>query len=298
MTPHAAVHQEQSRAATKPHANRATNPTVDVLGVRVDVMDMDQVLARLAQMLRHGEKGYLTAITAHSAMLAQRDAEFAAACAEAAISIPDGTPIAWVGRLQGHRGMQYVTGPDLMREVFLRREFEPYTHFLYGGNLGVAEDLAAHFRKLAPWARIVGTFTPPHRPLTVAEECSLISEIERCRPDMIWVGLGTPKQDKFMRRYLPRLDTRLMFGVGAAFDFHTGRIRSCSPWIKKAGLQWVHRLLQDPRRLWRRYLQDNSAFLWRIALQLTGLGAFAASNPRAGIGDSSTARFVSRSDSE
>jgi N-acetylglucosaminyldiphosphoundecaprenol N-acetyl-beta-D-mannosaminyltransferase len=242
--------------------------TIEVLGVRVDVLSMDSTLARLAAMLERGDKGYLSAITVHGVMLARRDEEFAAAFADAAIAIPDGTPIAWAGQLQGHRGMQHVTGPALMREVFLRDEFSGYTHFFYGGNAGVAEELAAHFQAIAPRARIVGTFTPPYRPLTKAEECALIAQIERCKPDMIWVGLGTPKQDKFMRQYLPLLDTKIMFGVGAAFDFHTGRIKDCSPWVKNAGMQWVHRLIQDPRRLWWRYLRDNPAFIFSLSWQL------------------------------
>ncbi len=243
-------------------------PAIDVLGVRVDVMNMNELLARLEEMLRRGEKGYLSAITVHGVMLAQRDPDFAAAFADAAIAIPDGTPIAWAGRLQGHHGMHYVTGPALMREVFLREEFAGYTHFFYGGDPGVAEELAVHFRAVATQARIVGTFTPPYRPLTKAEERALTAQIRWCKPDMIWVGLGTPKQDKFMRRYLPLLETTIMFGVGAAFDFHTGRIRDCSPWIKNAGLQWLHRLMQDPKRLWWRYLRDNPAFIWGMMVQL------------------------------
>lgn len=251
------------------------NPTIDVLGVRVDVLNMNEVLDRIDSMLRCREKGYLSAITVHGVMLAQRDPEFAEAFADAAIAIPDGTPIAWVGRLQGRHGMQYVTGPALMREVFLRKEFAQYTHFFYGGDVGVAEELTEHFRALAPWARIVGTYTPPYRSLTGAEGRSLIARIARCKPDMIWVGLGTPKQDKFMRHYLPLLNTHFMLGVGAAFDFHTGRIQDSPAWVKRAGLQWAHRLMQDPKRLWRRYLHDNPAFLWHIALQLMGLATFA-----------------------
>ena len=273
----ASVHEEQ--LMPDPSTNRASSPAVDVLGVRVDVMNMEKVLARLAQMLCHREKGYLSAITVHGVMVAQRDPEFAAAFADATIAIPDGTPIAWAGRLQGHSGMQYVTGPKLMHEVFRRKEFAPYTHFFYGGDPGVAEDLAARFRAIAPWARIVGTFTPPYRPLDKGEECALFAQIRRLKPDMIWVGLGTPKQDKFMRRYLPLLDTQLMLGVGAAFDFHTGRIQDCPPWVKRAGLHWVHRLMQDPKRLWRRYLCDNPVFLWRMALQLAGVARIVR-NPR------------------
>jgi N-acetylglucosaminyldiphosphoundecaprenol N-acetyl-beta-D-mannosaminyltransferase len=196
------------------------------------------------------------------------------AYADAAIAIPDGMPMVWVGRLQRHRRIERIAGPDLMREVFLHKEFAHFTHFFYGGNEGVAEDLAARFTRLAPWARIVGTYTPPFRALTQAEESELIARINECKPDMIWVGIGTPKQDKFMRRYLREFDTHVMFGVGAAFDFHTGRIRDCSEWVKRAGLQWVHRLIQDPKRLWRRYLRNNPAFLWRITLQLTGLRTY------------------------
>jgi len=267
MTSAAALARDAGRE-TKLSSDLQPCPTIDVLGVRVDVMNMDRLLSRLATMLQRGDKGYLSAITVHGVMLAQRDPEFATAFDDAAIAIPDGTPIAWAGRLQGHRDMRYVTGPALMREVFRRKEFAAYTHFFYGGDTGVAQELAAHFRSVTPHAKIVGTFTPPFRSLTNAEERALIAQIRRCKPDMIWVGLGTPKQDKFMRRYLPLLDTTIMFGVGAAFDFHTGRIRDCAPWIKGAGLQWLHRLMQDPKRLWWRYLRDNPAFIYGMTIQL------------------------------
>jgi N-acetylglucosaminyldiphosphoundecaprenol N-acetyl-beta-D-mannosaminyltransferase len=250
-------------------------PAVNVLGVPVEDLTMDQALAKIAGILRRREKGYVCAIGVHGVMEAERDAELAAAFAGAAIAVPDGMPMAWVGRLQGHRHMQRLAGPDLMREVILRPEFARYTHFFYGGAEGVAEQLAANFRRLAPRSKIVGTYMPPFRDLTCTEESELIATVNRLRPDMIWVGIGTPKQDKFMRRYLPNFDTRLMFGVGAAFDFHTGRIRDCAPWIKRAGLQWLHRLIQDPRRLWWRYLRNNPAFLWRIALQLAGVRTYA-----------------------
>jgi N-acetylglucosaminyldiphosphoundecaprenol N-acetyl-beta-D-mannosaminyltransferase len=251
-----------------------TSPSVNVLGVRVDALSMDGTLAKIARILRTRGKGYLSAINVYGVMEAQRDVELAAAYADAAIAIPDGMPTVWVGRLQRHHGIERIAGPDLMREVFLRREFARCTHFFYGGNEGVAEELAEHFKRLAPWARIVGTYTPPFRSLTQAEERDLIARINELRPDMIWVGIGTPKQDKFMRRYLPEFDTHVMFGVGAAFDFHTGRIRDCSEWIKRAGLQWAHRLIQDPKRLWWRYFRNNPAFLLRIALQLMGLRTY------------------------
>jgi N-acetylglucosaminyldiphosphoundecaprenol N-acetyl-beta-D-mannosaminyltransferase len=250
-------------------------PCANVLGIEVEALDMELALARVAEILLSGCKGYVCSIDVHGVMEALRDATLATVFSNAAINVPDGMPTAWVGRLQGHRRMQRVAGPDLMFEVFRRKEFAGYSHFLYGGEDGVAEHLAACLRRNFPKTRIVGTFTPPFRDLTEHEEKELFARIDHSRPDIIWVGIGTPKQDRFMYRYLPRLKTQLMFGVGAAFNFHTGRIQDSPAWVKRAGLQWVHRLIQEPRRLGPRYLRNNPAFLWHIALQLTGLRTYA-----------------------
>jgi N-acetylglucosaminyldiphosphoundecaprenol N-acetyl-beta-D-mannosaminyltransferase len=188
--------------------------------------------------------------------------------------VPDGAPTVWVGRWQGFRKMQRVAGPDLMLEIMRRKAFANCTHFLYGGKQGVADELRETLTRRFPWVRIVGTHTPPFRDLTLQEDESLVTQIHELKPDMIWVGLGTPKQDRFMMRFLPLLDCTLMFGVGAAFDFHTGRIKDSPQWVKRSGLQWLHRLIQDPRRLFWRYLYDNPAFVWHIALQLAGLRAY------------------------
>jgi N-acetylglucosaminyldiphosphoundecaprenol N-acetyl-beta-D-mannosaminyltransferase len=213
------------------------------------------------------------AIDVHGILEAIHDPCVAEVFARASMVLPDGAPTVWVGRLQGHREIDHVTGPALMLEVFGRKEFAGYSHFLYGGKEGVAQDLANTLSKRYRSARVIGTYTPPFRDLDVAEEVDLIARIDKLRPDIIWVGIGTPRQDLFMRRMLPCLRTRMMIGVGAAFDFHTGRIRGCSPWVKRAGLQWLHRLAQDPKRLWRRNVK-NMAFLWHIATQLSGLKTF------------------------
>jgi N-acetylglucosaminyldiphosphoundecaprenol N-acetyl-beta-D-mannosaminyltransferase len=240
-----------------------------VLGVAVEALNMELALSRVSQFLQSDRKGYLCAVDVSGILAARRDPEVARTFAEAAIVIPDGTPTAWVGRLQKNDLMEAVTGPALMRAVFSRTEFACYRHFFYGGKEGVADELAANMIRQFPWTRIVGTYTPPFRELTAEEESDLARMIKACKPDMIWVGISTPRQDLFMRRMLPRLETRLMLGVGAAFDFHTGRLKDCAPWVKKMGLHWLHRLVQDPKRLWRRNLR-NMAFLWHIALQLTG----------------------------
>jgi N-acetylglucosaminyldiphosphoundecaprenol N-acetyl-beta-D-mannosaminyltransferase len=242
----------------------------NVLGVAVDALNLEGALARVGDALESNRKGYVCAVGVHGILEARRNSSMAQALADAAIVVPDGTPTVWVGRVQGCSSIDHVTGPVLMREIFRRERFSRYRHFFYGGKEGVAVELARSMLREAPHAHIAGIFTPPFRELSPAEEEDLIVKIRACKPNMIWVGISTPKQELFMRRMLPRLDTCLMFGVGAAFDFHTGRIRDCAPWIKTAGFQWLHRLLQDPKRLWRRNLR-NSTFLWHIALQLTGL---------------------------
>jgi len=246
-------------------------PTAQVLGVEVDAIEMEAALAHIASALRESRKGYVCVAGVHGIMEAQRSARVAQIYANAELTIPDGMPLVWVGRIQGHASMERVTGPDLMLEIFRRKEFAGVTHFLYGGVEGVAQELRDKLTAQFPWARIVGACTPPQDDLSPAGQAQLIAHVADLSPDIIWIGIGCPKQELFMARYLPRLDTTLMFGVGAAFDYHTGRIRDCAGWIKRAGLQWLHRLLQDPRRLWRRYLRNNPAFLWRIALQLSGL---------------------------
>lgn len=243
-------------------------PAAHVLGVDVDAIDMDEALGYVATLLQGSRKSYVCVAGVHGVMEAQRNPQLLEVYSGSEMTIPDGMPLAWVGRMQGHVAMQRVTGPDLMLEVFRRKEFAQATHFLYGGREGIAEELRDKLRKQFPWVKIVGTYTPPFRVLSEYEEEQFIATIAALKPDVIWVGISCPRQEIFMARYLPELETKLMFGVGAAFDYHTGRIRDCADWVKRAGLQWLHRLLQDPRRLWWRYLRNNPAFVWHIALQM------------------------------
>jgi N-acetylglucosaminyldiphosphoundecaprenol N-acetyl-beta-D-mannosaminyltransferase len=164
-----------------------------------------------------------------------------------------------------------ITGPDLMLHVCAESVEKGYTHFFYGGDVGVAEQLKANLEQKFPGLQVIGTYTPPFRPLNSEEERELQELVARLKPDMFWVGLSTPKQERFMAEYLSKLDTRLMIGVGAAFDIHTGRIKDSPDWLQALGLQWVHRLCQEPRRLWRRYLYNNPRFIVRITSQLLKL---------------------------
>ena len=167
--------------------------------------------------------------------------------------------------------MDQLTGPNLMLSVCELSAKLGYTNFFYGGNTGVADELKQNLCRRFPGLKVVGTYTPPFRKLNSAEEAELISTVARLKPDIFWVGLSTPKQERFMAEYIHKLDTTLMMGVGAAFDMHTGRIQDSPDWIKRAGLQWAHRLAQEPRRLWKRYLINNPRFIFKIAFQLLGL---------------------------
>lgn len=261
--------QAADLVALNSSGENAARRYANVLGVAIDALDMEQALAIINRRLQEGLRGYMCFVDVHGILEALKSELVAEAYEQATMALPDGTPTVWVGRAQGMGQMNYVTGPGVMREIFRRPEFAGYSHFLYGGEPGVADKLASTLCRQYPGNRIAGVYTPPFRELTHSEEEELIAEIGRLKPDIVWVGISTPRQDLWMQRMLPRLETRLMLGVGAAFDFLTGRIRLCPEWMKRAGLHWLHRLAQDPARLWRRNVR-NTSFLWHIALQLTG----------------------------
>jgi N-acetylglucosaminyldiphosphoundecaprenol N-acetyl-beta-D-mannosaminyltransferase len=243
-------------------------PYANVLGVKVSAVNMRSAVTIADQWLHTGRFGYICVTGVHGVMEAQRDPSLRKIINSSIMNLPDGMPMSWVGRHQGFGNMDRVFGPDFMSEICRLSLTRDYRHFLYGGPPGIAGTLQEMLKTTFPGLQIVGTYTPPFRPLNHQEEEELAAQIRDSRPDIVWVGLSTPKQERFMAQYVSLLRVPLLVGVGAAFDYHTGRIRDCSPWIKRAGLQWLHRLLQDPKRLWRRYLINNPLFIWKIALQL------------------------------
>jgi N-acetylglucosaminyldiphosphoundecaprenol N-acetyl-beta-D-mannosaminyltransferase len=243
----------------------------DVLGVKVSAIDLARAVELADRWIAASGPGYICLTGVHGVMAAQSDGQLRDILNDALINAPDGMPMTWMGRLQGLREMDRVFGPDFMIEMCRLSVERGYRHFLYGGEPGVANQLRKTLQNRFAGLRIVGTYTPPFRSLTCKEERALIAQVRQSRPDILWVGLSTPKQERFMAQYVNRLEVPLLAGVGAAFDYHTGRIRDCSDWIKRSGLQWLHRLMQDPQRLWRRYLRNNPAFLWHVAWQISGL---------------------------
>ncbi len=220
--------------------------------------------------LSHRRKGYVCVTGVHGVMEAQRNPRFRAILNASYLTTPDGMPTVWAGHWQGFADMDRVYGPDLILEVCRLSVPRGYTHFLFGGKSGVTDHLKSVLENKYPGLRIVGTYSPPFRPLDAAETARLAATVAELRPDCFWVGLSTPKQERFMQQFAPLLDTTLMFGVGAAFDINAGLVPDSPRWMKRAGLQWLHRLSTEPRRLWRRYLRNNPEFVLKFAGQLLG----------------------------
>ncbi len=243
----------------------------NVLGVGLSAINPDSALTAIASALEQKRKGYICVTNVHGVMEAQKDESLRQIFNHTFLCTPDGMPMVWVGRLQGHKNMRRVYGPDLMLAVLAMSENRGYRHFFYGGANGTVEVLRQKLQQRFPKLQIVGTYEPPFRPLNPDEEKKLIETIHAIKPDIMWIGISTPKQDRFMAEYLPKLDVTLMFGVGAAFDFHAGNIRQAPRWMQNCGLEWFFRLCREPRRLWKRYFKNNPLFILGILGQFTGL---------------------------
>ena len=247
---------------------------VNVLGVGISALNLDSALLTIAHALEKRYKGYICVTGVHGVSEARNDPDFRRILNRAFLNTPDGMPMVWMGRLQGFTRIGRVYGPDLMLRVCEYTASRRLTHFLYGGQPGVADALKRRLEQRYPGLSIVGAYSPPFRPLNSGEEDDLIQLVKQLQPDVFWVGLSTPKQEKFMADYWQRLDARLFLGVGAAFDFHAGRVRQAPVWMQRTGFEWLFRLFHEPRRLWKRYLKNNPLFIFRAFCQLSHLRRF------------------------
>jgi N-acetylglucosaminyldiphosphoundecaprenol N-acetyl-beta-D-mannosaminyltransferase len=250
---------------------------VNILGVGVSALNMERALNETELLLDRGAQGYVCVTGVHGIMEAQSDEGFRSILNRSFLTTPDGMPTVWLGHMHGFKEMNRVYGPDYMLGLCERSVARGYRHFFYGGKTGVAEELKAALTDRFPGLQIVGTYTPPFRPLNPDEEESLRNQLETSQADIFWCGLSTPKQERFMAAYSGRLPVQLMVGVGAAFDLLSGNLDEAPDWMKRSGLQWFYRLIKEPKRLWRRYLLNNPKFAWLTFLQLTGLRAFGQS---------------------
>jgi N-acetylglucosaminyldiphosphoundecaprenol N-acetyl-beta-D-mannosaminyltransferase len=250
---------------------QAEPPRVNVLGVGISAVNIEMALARIEGWIARREKQYVCFATVHGVVECQRDPSLRGVFNASGLTTPDGMPLVWSSWLHGSRHVRRVYGPDLMLALCERSVSRGYRHYLYGGAPGVADRLSARLRQRFPGLRIVGTFTPPFRPMTGDEDAEIVRVINRARPDIVWVGLGSPKQDHWIAAHVGRLVAPVLIGVGAAFDFHAGRKKQAPRWIRQAGLEWLFRLGQEPRRLWRRYVIGNPHFVALVLLQAAGV---------------------------
>jgi N-acetylglucosaminyldiphosphoundecaprenol N-acetyl-beta-D-mannosaminyltransferase len=254
-------------------ANAVPPPGVDVLGVPLALTDYERTMDWMDATIDAGGKGYVCVAAVHTVMACREDPELRAAVMASDLTVPDGQPLVWAMNALGHAVSSRVYGPDLMARYCERATRTGTRMFLYGGrNQGALVQLALNLRQEHPGLQIVGGYAPPFRALTSHEEDAVVDEINRSGADVVWVGIGVPKQEKWMAAMRDRLDAPVLVGVGAAFDFHAGLVAQAPPWIQALGMEWAYRLSREPRRLWRRYLRYNPRFVTGFGLQwLRGL---------------------------
>jgi N-acetylglucosaminyldiphosphoundecaprenol N-acetyl-beta-D-mannosaminyltransferase len=238
----------------------------DILKVKFDLIAYHVVMDTIKGWKRNGERHYVTITNPHSVMLCHRDPQMRKATEAAGMVMPDGVGIIIAAYLLGYPHNGRVTGPELMLKLCDWGRKENYRHFFYGGAAGIAEKLSHQLAEQYPSLKVAGTYCPPFRKLNEKEDADIVELINAAGPDILWVGLGAPKQEKWMANHLNKINATVMIGVGAAFDFHSGNVGWAPPWVRKCGLEWVYRLAQEPKRMWRKNL-DTPIFLAKVFRQ-------------------------------
>ena len=238
----------------------------EMLKTNINVTNMAETLEYLTRNLEELRGKYVCVSNVHTVVMSYENEEYRNIQNSAAMVLPDGKPLSVVSRLRGYKEAQKVSGPDLMPEMFKLSEEKGYIHYFYGSTEETLEKLKEALLTRYPKLKIAGMYSPPFRPLTEVEDEAIIRRINDASPDFIWVGLGAPKQEQWMYAHRDKL-CGIMLGVGAGFDFHAGTVKRAPIWMQKCGLEWLHRLTQDPKRLFKRYVVTNTKFIWYL---LTG----------------------------
>jgi N-acetylglucosaminyldiphosphoundecaprenol N-acetyl-beta-D-mannosaminyltransferase len=258
-----------------PTANIHTqqNPTFKVLGVQVNAVQIPDVIMQMERWIGERKNCHFIAVTGmHGVTEAQHERRFKQILNSADLVVPDGMPLVWLARWHGYPLKRRVYGPELM-QAFCKETGAKYRHFLYGGMPGVPELLHETLGNEFG-INVVGEYSPPFRPLTDQEDADILARIHAARPDVLWIGLSTPKQERWMYEHRPDLRVPVVIGVGAAFDLNCGRLSQAPLWMRENGFEWFFRLITEPRRLWKRYLIYGSEFLWHVATELLALRRF------------------------
>jgi N-acetylglucosaminyldiphosphoundecaprenol N-acetyl-beta-D-mannosaminyltransferase len=248
-----------------------TFPRVNILGVGISAVNLPQAVEEVHRWIARREAHYVNVCAVHTVMECQRDASLRQIVNASGLATPDGMPLVWLSAMHGHRHVSRVYGPDLMLAVCDRSQETGSRHFFYGGAPGVADRLVSRLKARFPRLPVAGTYSPPFRPAGASEDREVLARINAAAPDIVWVGLGTPKQDFWVAHHRPLLEAPVLIAVGAAFDFHAGLLPQAPRWIQRGGLEWLFRLLHEPRRLAFRYLVYNPWFVLKVAAQAAGV---------------------------
>jgi N-acetylglucosaminyldiphosphoundecaprenol N-acetyl-beta-D-mannosaminyltransferase len=247
---------------------------INILGIGVSAISMSTALAKFDAWIAAGVRRYVCVADVHAIMQGRMNPAVRSIQNRAGMVTPDGMPLVWLSHWRGHPEVSRVYGPDLLLAACEHSVVRGYRHFFYGGADGVADELVRRLLDRFPGLQVSGTLTPPFRALTRDEEDGEVETLNSARADFIWVGLGTPKQERWMAAMRVRLTAPILIGVGAAFDFHSGRTRQAPRVLQRHGLEWAFRLATEPRRLWRRYAWVIPGFIGLVALQMLGFPGF------------------------
>ncbi len=245
-------------------------PRANILGVGISAIHMGQALEAITGWIERRDAHYVCVATVHGVMECQKNPYLRRILNSSGLTTPDGMPLVWLSHLQGFHHVGRVYGPDLMLALCEHSVSRGYRHYLYGGEEGVAERLKEQLEQRFPGLQVVGTYAPPFRALSPEEDREVVERINAAKPDIVWVALGAPKQDFWAAEHVGKLSASVIIGVGAAFDFLSGRKRQAPRWMRQAGLEWLFRLGQEPHRLWHRYLVYNPLFLIKVSAQMLG----------------------------
>jgi N-acetylglucosaminyldiphosphoundecaprenol N-acetyl-beta-D-mannosaminyltransferase len=239
--------------------------------VGIHAMTVQQALDQISDWIERKARQYVSVCNVHTVMECQREERVRQAVNGAGLATPDGMPLVWLGRWRSSIDVERVYGPDLMLALCELSLARGYSHYFYGGMPGVPELLAQKLQERFPSLKVAGGYSPPFHALTAEEDAQIVAQINQARPDIVWVGLGTPKQDLWMAAHRSALTAPVLIAVGAAFNFHMGRVAQAPQWMQRNGLEWLFRLWQEPRRLWYRYLVYNPLFILLVLAQSMGL---------------------------
>jgi len=240
-----------------------------ILGIRINLVQIPEIIKHMSTWIENKDKGnYIVVANAYDVVIGKRDEKVNNAINSSSLSIPDGISLVFLARLNGYTVNKRAYGPDLMFEFLKLAEIKGYSNFFYGTTQETLKSLIINLKLKFPALKIAGSYAPPFRLLNVVEDREMVSIINSVSPDVIWVGLGTPKQQLWMYEHKDKLNVPVMIGVGAAFDFFAGVKLQAPPWIRDNGFEWLFRLITEPKRLWRRYLIDYPLFIYYVLVEL------------------------------